>query len=211
MPPEKITPSTPIRVLVVDDDVVDRLRLVRLLNQAPGCTFIIEEVVDKAGAVAALKTKAFDCVLLDFRLPDGDGMDLLKEIHAAAGECPPVIMQTTLDHAETAIETLAQGAQDYLVKGRFNSAELHRAIRHAIQRDQLVKERNRLTTELQTALARVKTLEGLLPMCAWCKKMFQNEKGEWQTFDAYIGRHTNVIISHGVCSECELKYFNQKT
>jgi DNA-binding NarL/FixJ family response regulator len=190
-----------LRLLIIDDDEVDRMRVVRMLREAPEGPAEIEVAVDKATGITALRTRQYDCVLLDFRLPDGDGLDLLKQIQAASGDCPPVIIQTTLDHGATAIETLAQGAQDYLVKGRFDGALLQRTIRYAIQRDRLVKERNRLLHELQEAMARVKTLEGILPTCAWCKKI-KDERDQWLPFETYVAQRSAVQFTHGICPDC---------
>ncbi len=140
-----------LRVLVIDDDEVDRLRLARLLRQVPGWRIAIDEAVDKASGRAALQSRSYDCVLLDFRLPDGDGMELLQEVEAAKGECPPIILNTVLDDPAIGEALVAQGAQDYLVKGRFDSALLFRTIRHAIQRHALVRERVVLLAELEAA------------------------------------------------------------
>ena len=140
-----------LRVLVIDDDEVDRLRLARLLRQVPGWRIVIDEAVDKATGRAALQAGSYDSVLLDFRLPDGDGMELLKEVEATKGECPPIILNTVLDDPAMGEALVAQGAQDYLVKGRFDSALLFRTIRHAIQRHALVRERVVLLAELEAA------------------------------------------------------------
>jgi DNA-binding NarL/FixJ family response regulator len=206
--PEPMAPHVQLRILVIDDDEVDFMRVERMLRAAPGWQIEIEAAVDKASGLAALRAKSYDCVLLDYRLPDGHGLELLAEIHAATGECPPIIMETTLDNDETAIKSLSRGAQDYLVKGKFDSALLQRAIRHAIQRDQLIKERNRLTMRLQEALIRVKALEGLLPTCAWCRKI-QDSDGGWQPLENYITRHSNAKFTHGICPECMKKQLEE--
>ena len=140
-----------LRILVVDDDEVDRLRLTRLLRQVAGWRIVIDEAVDKASGRVALQGGRYDCVLLDFRLPDGDGLELLKEIEAARGECPPIILNTVLDDAQIGEELVALGAQDYLVKGRFDSAALFRTIRHSIQRHRLIREKIALLAELEAA------------------------------------------------------------
>lgn len=199
--PERTKCPVPLRILVIDDDEVDRMRVERMLRGAQDWLIEIEVAVDKASGLTALRTKSYDCVLLDYRLPDGHGLELLSDIQAARGDCPPVIIQTTLDHGDVALQSFSQGAQDYLVKGHFDSALLQRSIRYAMQRDQLVKERNRLTRELQEALARVKTLEGLLPTCAWCNKI-RDEQGKWMRFEHYIALHSEAQFSHGICPEC---------
>jgi PAS domain S-box-containing protein len=55
--------------------------------------------------------------------------------------------------------------------------------------------------ELQSALAEVKTLKGLLPICAWCKKI-RTEAGDWIELESYITAHSDAHFSHGVCSDC---------
>lgn len=65
-------------------------------------------------------------------------------------------------------------------------------------------ERERLLAELQEALARVKALHGLLPICAWCKKV-RNDKGYWQEVEMYIHEHADVDFSHGICPDCAAK------
>jgi len=59
--------------------------------------------------------------------------------------------------------------------------------------------------ELQTALENVNTLEGLLPICASCKKI-RDEQGNWHQVDVYIRQHSEVRFSHGLCPECYRKY-----
>jgi CheY-like chemotaxis protein len=200
----------PISVLVIDDDLVDRINLERMLRRAEssGWAIELETAQSKASALAAMRAKSFDCVLLDYRLPDGDALEVLTEIHATAGFCPPVIVQTTLNDRETSLKALALGAQDYLVKGQFDDSTLMRAIQYAIQRDQLVKERNRLTSELQEALAKVKTLSGLLPICCSCKKI-RNDQGYWDQIETYLTKHSDASFSHSFCPECLEKYLKE--
>ncbi len=63
------------------------------------------------------------------------------------------------------------------------------------------QERERLISELQLALEKIKTLRGLLPMCAWCKKI-RNDKGYWQKVETYIQEHSAAAFTHGICPEC---------
>ena len=66
------------------------------------------------------------------------------------------------------------------------------------------KEREKLIAELQEALVKVKALKGLLPICAWCKKI-RNDQGYWQQIEAYIRDHSEADFSHGICPECAHK------
>ncbi len=76
--------------------------------------------------------------------------------------------------------------------------------RNITERERVRKEREKLIAELQEALAKVKTLKGLLPICAWCKKI-RDDQGYWQQIEAYISDHSEADFSHGICPECTRK------
>ena len=78
------------------------------------------------------------------------------------------------------------------------------AIRDISERKEHERQREEIIKELQDALAKVKQLEGMLPICAWCKKV-RDDKGYWQQIEAYISLHTKAGITHGICPECAKK------
>ena len=67
-------------------------------------------------------------------------------------------------------------------------------------------ENERLILELTDALAKVKTLKGLLPICSFCKKI-RDDQGYWNQLEAYIETHSDAAFSHGICRECAEKYY----
>jgi len=67
-------------------------------------------------------------------------------------------------------------------------------------------ERERLITELREALAKVKTLSGLLPICSSCKKI-RDDKGYWKQIEVYIAANSQADFSHGLCPECGLEHY----
>jgi len=79
-------------------------------------------------------------------------------------------------------------------------------IRDITDRKQAEEEREKLIHELEAALAKVKTLSGMLPICASCKKI-RNDEGYWSQIEAYISEHSQVIFSHGLCPECARKLY----
>jgi phosphoserine phosphatase RsbU/P len=191
----------PLRILIIEDDEVDRMRVMRMLQHLPEGLERIDVAVDKSSGARALRTEEYDCVLLDYRLPDGEGLDLLDELKVTEADVPPIIVETVLDDESTAIRSLARGAQDYLVKGRFDADALRRAVRYAVERGRLRRETHRLVKELQTALARVKVLEGFLPTCCYCHRI-RDERNHWIPIEPYIQAHTEAKFSHGICPEC---------
>jgi PAS domain S-box-containing protein len=78
--------------------------------------------------------------------------------------------------------------------------------RDITEKKMLEKERERLISELQEALRNIKTLEGLIPICANCKKI-RNDEGFWTHFETYIKEHSDVQFSHGICPECMKKLY----
>lgn len=67
-------------------------------------------------------------------------------------------------------------------------------------------EKSKVISELQEALAKVKTLSGLLPICATCKKI-RDDQGYWNQIEAYIRDHSEVEFSHGICPGCAKKMY----
>jgi len=76
------------------------------------------------------------------------------------------------------------------------------------ERNKLEQEREKLISELQDALAEIRTLKGIIPICASCKKI-RNDTGFWEQIEAYISRHSEAEFSHGVCPECAQKLYPQ--
>ncbi|NDF01549.1 MAG: PAS domain S-box protein, partial [Verrucomicrobia bacterium] len=76
--------------------------------------------------------------------------------------------------------------------------------RDVTKRKAVEAERERLITELQAALAEVKTLSGLLPICGWCKKI-RDDSGYWNSVEGYLKKSTGADLTHGICPECSAK------
>jgi CheY-like chemotaxis protein/nitrogen-specific signal transduction histidine kinase len=125
------------RVLIVDDDAVDRRLYGRLLTQPDPDTCNIHHAVTGTAGLAALRAEMFDCVLLDLNLPDMTGLEFLTAA-ALNGELPCAIVLIAGQGSEaTAVEAMKLGAQDYLVKDQVNADSLWRAVRRAVAHAQL--------------------------------------------------------------------------
>ncbi len=164
-------------------------------------------------------------ILLDLVMPQIDGLTLLKRLRAntATAEVPIVVLSAEED-AQTKSDAFAIGANDYLVKlpdvielrariryhsrahlNRIHREESHVALRESQQ--ELVRKNTQLylkNEEIREALAEVKELRGLLPICCNCKQI-RNDQNYWCQIDAYLTEHTDVIFSHTFCPECYSK------
>ena len=74
------------------------------------------------------------------------------------------------------------------------------------ERKTMEEEKNRLVLELRTALDEIETLEGILPICSFCKKI-RDEEGKWEQVDVYIHRHSRTAFSHGLCPDCLRQHY----
>ena len=83
---------------------------------------------------------------------------------------------------------------------------LIKASRNIIEREKAEEQRDRLIADLQDAVAKVKTLRGLLPICSFCKKI-RDDKGYWDQIEAYLEKHSDAEFSHGICPECAKKHY----
>ena len=140
-----------MNILLVDDDEVDRMAVVRALRSA-GLDATLREVGSVGAAVTALGESAFDCVLLDYRLPGGDGLDVLRTVKLDELGTPVIILTGHGDE-QTAVEFMKAGASDYLPKSALSADRLAQSLRYVTERHRLEQERDELLVREQQARA----------------------------------------------------------
>lgn len=197
--------ASSIKVLLIDDEPAQAW-LVREYLQPQGGRFSELECVESlADGLQRLGGGDIQLLLLDLSLPDSLGTATFTKVHARFPNLPVVVL-TSLEDEELGSHLVQLGAQDYLVKGQINSLMLHRTLRYAVERKQAQTEREKLIQELKQALAEVKTLSGLLPICASCNKI-RDDKGYWNVLEAYLTTHSDAKFSHGLCPVCMVKFY----
>lgn len=127
-----------IRVLVVEDHPADARLVVEMLREARGARFDVDVVPRLREAMARLGTSPPDVLLLDLGLPDAGGLEALHRVRREAEQVPTIIL-SGLDDQEVVARAAEVGAQDYLIKGRFDSELLVRSIRYAIEREKTAR------------------------------------------------------------------------
>jgi PAS domain S-box-containing protein len=120
-----------LKILLVDDDDIDRMAVRRALRAA-GVLADIREAASGADGLAALAADQYDCVLMDYGLADRDGLSVLREARAA-GVKSPIIMLTGQGDEQLAVEIMKAGASDYLPKSRVSLDHLVQSVRTAIR------------------------------------------------------------------------------
>lgn len=200
--------SKAIRVLIVEDDALVGEVIYALLEQI-GYT-VIGEASDGGQAVEMTCALRPDLVLMDISMPAMDGIGAARQIQDT---CPtPIVVLTAYEMPELVERASEAGVGAYLIKPS-NPRDMERAVTIARARFQDLVELRRLNAELQVrneklqeALATVKTLSGLLPICARCKKV-RNDQGYWQHVEAYLQEHSAVEFTHGICPDCRRELY----
>ncbi len=135
-----------LKVLLIEDHVAQAELILDTLAGVAETRYEVTVVRRVSEAMKCLRDRTFDLILLDLSLPDSYGIETLLQVQAEASQSP-IIVLTVLDDRNLAIESVRQGAEDYLVKGRIDSEWLGRAINYAI-------ERQRIKAELQQKIER---------------------------------------------------------
>ncbi|WP_104545530.1 PAS domain S-box protein [Chroococcidiopsis sp. TS-821] len=126
-----ITMEETLKILIVDDDEVDRMAVRRALRAA-GVPNELLEVSNCAEAIATLQTQEFDCVFLDYFLPDGNGLNLVQQLRALDITVPLVVLTAQGDE-QIAVQLIKAGAHDYLAKANISPENLAQVLRQTIR------------------------------------------------------------------------------
>ena len=190
------------RILVVEDeaivaaDIQDRLET--LGYAVAGWATTGDEAIELA------RSSSPDLILMDIMLKGP--MNGIQAAHLIRIELSlPVIFLTA--NSDEAVLDQAKISEPfaYLLKP-FEERQLRTNIEMALYKSRMEREREQLTRELQEALATIKTLNGLLPICAWCKSV-RDDSGYWMRVEQYVEQHSHATFSHSVCPECASRYF----
>lgn len=194
----------PLQVLVADDEPVSRTVVAAMLKKA-GYAVILAADGEEAW-------KKLDCddppalALLDWEMPGLKGPEVIQRIRARGGETAPtyLILLTARDSYADIVQGLKAGANDYVTKPA-NEDELIARVNVGARVVQLQIDLADRVRSLEEALANVKALQTLLPMCAYCKSI-RNDQNYWEKVETYFTQHSNVSFTHSYCPNCYERY-----
>ncbi len=156
-----------IRILIVDDDVVDRMACRRALSRNDlDFEFVMSEAESAHEGLQLAHSSKPDCVLLDYHLPDLNGLEFLAELRNDLGEIPvPVMMLTGTDNVSVAVEAMKSGAQDYLIKdtNRQYLELLPAVIERVLRERQALVEKKHIEIRMGEAEAKYRFLVEQIP------------------------------------------------
>jgi DNA-binding response OmpR family regulator len=205
------TDQSHTRALLIVDDDLKNLRV--LLDLLKDFGFAISVARNGEEALERASRRPPDLILLDVMMPGLDGFETCRRLKADQTTAEvPIIFMTALADVESKLKGFEMGGVDYVTKpieyqeilARLNA---HLTIRR-LQQDLAAKnaELQAKNEQLQQALAQVKKLSGLLPICANCKKI-RDDQGYWQDVAVYIQEHSEADFTHGICPDCIQKLY----
>jgi phosphoserine phosphatase RsbU/P len=188
-----------VKILIAEDDMVSRRLLETTLVK-----WGYEVVVTCDGSAAweiFQRTDAPPLAILDWMMPGLDGTEVCRRIRHTATTTPPyLILLTAKGRREDIVTGLRSGADDYVMKP-FDREELRARLQVGIRIVELQHSLADRVNALEEALARVKQLQGLLPICSYCKKI-RDDQNYWQQVESYISEHSEAQFSHSICPDC---------
>ena len=199
----------PLRVLIVDDSPEERRRLAEMLLQACGAHTQIRECDSGLAALAILRRERMEVVLIDYMLPDRDGLELVSEIADMVDDTAVILLGGT-GNERVAADSIKHGARDYLVKRDLNKHDLHTAVIAALRTARLewrhvqMVQQLRQTNDQLTRAARSMTLQ-VSDSLRGIEESYQKLKaacmpapymlGRFQEFERHLAQSREVLKS----------------
>lgn len=205
--------------ILIVDDIGKNIQV--LAGILPADQYAISFATDGINALQMIKEEDYDLILLDIMMPGMDGFEVCKAIKTLESKMDiPIIFLTAKTQQQDINHGFKIGAVDYITKP-FNSPELkarietHLSLKHARDSikekntilDQKNRELKRLNEQLTESLEKIKTLEGIIPICCVCKNI-RDDQGYWEQMEKYISEHSQATFSHGICPDCIQKHYS---
>ena len=192
------------RVLIADDSRSMRMVIGRSLKQGGYDLQIVED--GHALREAIQRPDAPRIIVSDWVMPGPSGVDICREMRQLpGGDRFYFIVVTANTEPDHLLEALQAGADDFICKP-FSSEELLARVNAGHRVVELQASLESKIAELGAALAEVRTLRGLLPICMHCHRI-RTGSDDWQKLEAYLEEHSEAQMSHALCDECLEKFY----
>ena len=188
-----------MKILIAEDEPLSRRLLQHVLTEHGH-----EVIVTSDGAQAWEVLQADDAphlAVVDWMMPGLTGLQLCNLVHEAPdADLKYLILLTAKGEKADIVRGLAAGANDYVTKP-FDKDELRARVEVGVRMIQLQIRLADRIRELQEALAHVNQLKGIIPICAQCKKI-RDDQNYWQRVEKYIAKNVDAKFTHGLCPDC---------
>ena len=209
-----------MKILIVDDTPINLQLLMGILRTK---AYDVYPASNGELALRLARETQPDLILLDIKMPGMDGFSVCEHLKADERTHDiPVIFISALDETEEKVKSFRLGGVDYITKPvrpaevlarvethltlrrlqqelQETNARLAQQLQEAERLNEELQQRNR---DLQQAHGTIKTLSGLVPICAWCHETIRDESDHWMNLETYIEEHSEAKFTHGICPKC---------
>jgi DNA-binding response OmpR family regulator len=189
-------------VLVADDEPVAR----RLLSAALTTSgYDVTAVADGESAWQVLSRPDRPALaILDWMMPGMTGIEVCQRLRETGTEPSTyLIVLTSREQTADLVTALRAGADDYITKP-FQPEELRARVAVGVRISSLQQQLSDRVHALEDALAHVQQLQGMIPICAWCRQV-RSDENFWERVESYLARRSGLQFSHGICPSCRVK------
>jgi phosphoserine phosphatase RsbU/P len=192
-----------VKILIAEDDLTSRRILEAILSKWG------YEVIATNDGLEALKVLRAEnsppLAIVDWMMPGMDGVEFCRQARQAQTLTPTyIILLTSKGQQEDVVAGLEAGANDYIRKP-FEREELRARIRVGERVVELQSALAERVIMLEEAIVKIKNLQGLLPICSYCKKI-RNDQDYWEQIETYVTDHSQAEFTHGICPDCVEKH-----
>lgn len=188
-----------MKVLIAEDDPVSRQVIVMQLAKWGHEAVVATD--GREGLAAMEQPEPARLAILDWMMPNLDGLELCRRIRKLEGvPYVYIVMLTAKNREQDIVAAFAAGADDFVSKPA-HPEELRARIQAGARIVELQGALTARVRDLENALAQVRALQGLLPICSYCKRV-RNDKDYWEQVEVYISQRTDLQFSHGFCPDC---------
>ncbi len=193
-----------MKILIAEDDPISGRLIQANLNR---WGFETEIAIDGEAAVETFDSdEQLQLAILDWMMPKLDGLQVCRYIKGIVNRpFTYVIVLTARSTLEDIEKAFQAGADDFIVKP-VSAVELKSRVNAGKKIIDLESSLRLKIDELKKALTEVKVLQGIIPICSWCKKI-RDDKDYWTSVEEYIHRYSSAEFSHSICPECRDELF----
>ncbi|MEE9218412.1 MAG: response regulator [Acidobacteriota bacterium] len=185
--------------MIADDDALSRRILEEALREW-GHEVTVAWDGEQAWSILA-EPESPRLAILDWIMPGLDGVEVCRRTRRLEQPLPHyLILLTSKGNKKDVVQGFDAGADDYITKP-FDCEELRARVQAGARILELQAALSQRARELEETLSELKRLEGLLPICSYCKKI-RNDRNYWQSVESYLGEHSEARFTHGICPDC---------
>ena len=191
-----------MKILLADDDAIGRRLVERALGKSGHEVLVVSDGAEAWRILAAPGPPAL--AILDWMMPGLTGVELCRKLREAVWPVEPyLIVLTSRGETRDVVTALQAGANDYVTKP-FEIEELRARVSVGERVVTLQQQLSDRVRALEEALAHVRQLQGLIPICAWCRQV-RNDGNFWEQVDSYLEKRSGLQFTHAICPTCREK------